>query len=105
MEPLSNWKNVEIAAEQLKRSGYVFRLDNYDLLADSPIALGNFDTVDYSSGNVPHRVVMIGKGNYDLERIAKDFKTINDKEVELFGSHPSRPNYIHFIQNIKSDLT
>ncbi|MFY0643660.1 MAG: M61 family metallopeptidase [Bacteroidia bacterium] len=96
--PLSNWANVEIAAERLKANGHVFRLDNYDLLADSPIALGNFDVVEYVSGDVPHRVVMMGEGNYDLEVIKTDFKKISDEEVKMFKHHPSKL-YVHFIQN------
>ena len=98
LQPLANWANVEIAAERLKQKGYVYRLDNYDLLADSPIALGNFDVIEYVSGDVPHRVVMMGEGNYDLEVIKRDFKKISDEEVKMFNHHPS-PLYIHFIQN------
>lgn len=99
LQPLDHWKNVEVALEQLKMKGWAFRADNYDLLADSPIALGNFETTDYQSGNVPHRVVMIGEGNYDLELIQKDFKKINDFQVDLMGDHPSK-KYVHFIYNV-----
>ena len=96
-----DWKDCIMAAERIDdQSGTspAFVLANYDELADSPIALGNFDTVEYKSGGVPHTVVMIGKGNYDLSRIREDFKGISDREVELFGDHPSA-HYVHFIQN------
>lgn len=77
-----------------------YTCSNYDLLADSPVAIGDFETTEYESGGVPHRVVMLGKGNYDLERIRTDFKKISDEQVALFGGkHPSEPIYIHFIQN------
>lgn len=77
-----------------------FRCLNYDELADSPIAIGSFDQTEYESGGTLHRVVMLGKGNYDLERIQSDFKKISDVQVEMFGGkHPSSPIYIHFIQN------
>ncbi len=76
-----------------------FSCTNYDLLADSPIALGEFETTEYESGGTPHKVVMIGKGNYDLNRIKTDFKRISDEQVQIFGGvHPS-PRYVHFIQN------
>lgn len=100
--PLSSWSDVYMAANEVKGKAHTFKLRNYDLLADSPIALGNFDTVDYTSGDVPHKVVMIGEGNYDLNKIKADFKKINDAEVEIFGSHPSEPIYIHFIYNVNS---
>lgn len=96
-----SWKQVEVALPQTKAAGYVFTCDDYDLLADSPIAIGNFDTVDYVSGGVHHRVVMIGEGNYDIERIAADFKAISDYQVDMMGEHPS-PQYVHFVYNVGS---
>ena len=99
LEPLADWQNVEVALEQLKMKGWAFRAANYDLLADSPIALGNFETTDYESGKVPHRVVMIGEGNYNLEQIRTDFKKINDFQVAMMGDHPSK-KYVHFVYNV-----
>lgn len=96
---LSKWKDVFIAAPAIEGRKHTYKLSNYDLLADSPIALGNFDVTFYESGSVPHSVVMIGKGNYDLLKIRDDFKKISDEEVKIFGSHPSE-QYIHFIYNV-----
>ncbi len=99
--PHSNWKNVEIALPQTKAPGHVFSCQNYDLLADSPVALGSFDTVKYNSGGVPHTVVMVGHGNYDLEVIRADFKKISDSQIAMMGEHPSE-RYTHFIYNVGS---
>ena len=99
--PYKGWENVEVALPQTKASGHIFTCTNYDLLADSPIALGNFDVVTYKSGSTPHKVVMIGTGNYDLEIIKEDFKKISDSQVEMMGEHPS-DRYIHFIYNVGS---
>ena len=99
--PYSGWRNVEVALPQNKAAGYVFTCENYDLLADSPIALGTFDATEYTSGGTPHKVVMIGKGNYDLDIIREDFKKISDFQVAMMGEHPS-DRYIHFIYNVGS---
>ena len=99
---LDKWKDVYVAAPAVSGKKHNYKFSDYDLLADSPIALGNFDTVDYTSGGVPHIVVMIGHGNYDLEKIRTDFKKMNDAEVKIFGSHPSTPVYIHFIYNVNA---
>lgn len=99
--PYSKWVNVEVALPQKKTDGYVFSCQNYDLLADSPIALGTFDTVTYSSGGVPHTVVMMGQGNYDLEIIRTDFKKISDSQTAMMGEHPCK-RYTHFIYNVGS---
>jgi predicted metalloprotease with PDZ domain len=97
--PNDNWGNVEVSLPMTKSSKYSFKCENYDLLADSPIALGDFDTIDYTSGGVPHRIVMIGEGNYDLNKVMEDFKKISDTQIEMMGSHPSS-QYVHFIYNV-----
>jgi len=94
----SDWKNVEVA---LPKQGDQYNCNNYDELADSPIALGTFESTEFLSQNVPHKVVMIGKGNYDLERINKDFTKICDEAGKVIGTNPCQ-QYIHFIQNIES---
>lgn len=99
INPYEGWKNVEVALPQTKTDGHVFTCENYDLLADSPIALGNFDITEYTSGGVPHKVVMIGEGNYDLDIIKEDFKKISDSQIKMMGDHPSE-RYTHFIYNV-----
>jgi predicted metalloprotease with PDZ domain len=54
--PYSGWRNVEVALPQNKAAGYVFTCENYDLLADSPIALGTFDATEYTSGRTTFQV-------------------------------------------------
>lgn len=99
-EILPNWKNVYVALPEIKSGKHQFSCRDYDLLADSPIAIGDFDVTSYECGGTPHRVVMIGKGNYDLNVIRDDFKKICDESLNIFGhKHPS-PEYIHFIQNV-----
>ncbi|MBI1305429.1 MAG: PDZ domain-containing protein [Bacteroidetes bacterium] len=95
---LNEWKNLFVALPFSNPN--TFTCSNYDLLVDSPVACGNFDSTTYKSGGTEHTVVMIGKGSYDLKIIKKDFKKICDSEVNMFGGkHPS-PTYIHFIQNV-----
>ena len=101
IKPYKGWGNVEVSLPQIKPKEYIFTAENYDLLADSPIALGNFETTSYVSSKVPHKVVMIGEGNYDLLKIQEDFKKISDIQVSMMGEHPS-PQYIHFIYNVTS---
>jgi predicted metalloprotease with PDZ domain len=97
----ANWKDVEVALPKIRQRKNSFSCENYDLLVDSPIALGNFDKGNYESGGVEHKVVMIGDGNYNMEKILADFKLISDVEVDLIGEQPSSPIYIHFILNVE----
>jgi predicted metalloprotease with PDZ domain len=99
IHPNDNWANVEVSLPKIKNLRYSYKCSDYDLLADSPIALGNFDTIGYTSGDVPHKIVMIGEGNYDLNKVMEDFKKISDTQIEMMGSHPSS-QYVHFIYNV-----
>lgn len=101
INPLDEWKNVEVALPQTKAPGYVYTCTNYDLLADSPIAVGNFDSDTYETKGVPHKIVMIGEGNYNLSKFTKDVKRITDWQADMIGEHPSN-QYIHFIYNVNS---
>ena len=95
------YKQIEVALPT-GASQNSFVAENYDLLADSPFALGTFDTILYQTGGVDHKIVMIGKGNYDLNTVRDDFKKITDVEAAMFKfDHPS-DQYIHFIQNVES---
>ena len=97
--PLNTWQHVEMPLERLENPNS-FSCANYDLLADSPVAMGNFDMSTYKTAGVPHKIVMIGNGNYNLDKVTADFKKITDEEVKMFnGKHPSKL-YIHFIQNV-----
>lgn len=93
-----DWKDIEVA---LPKQGKQYSCENYDELADSPIALGNFESTTFTSLNVPHKVVMIGKGNYDLDKIKSDFTKICDEAGKVVGTNPCK-QYIHFIQNIEN---
>lgn len=94
-----NWKKVTVALP--KDATGVISAGNYDLLVDSPIALGNHETAEFTVAGVKHTIAMLGEGNYDMEKLKKDFTKIVQKEFDLFGEHPS-PEYVIFIQNVET---
>ena len=96
---LANWKNITVALPESGSNS--FTADNYDLLADSPFALGNHEIINFEVGGVKHRVAMLGEGNYDVVKIKADFTKIIEKEISMMGEHPS-PEYVIFIQNVES---
>lgn len=99
ISPYFDWDETHVAATSTGKNRYSFL--NYDELADAPIALGNFDVIPFEAAGVPHKVVMLGPGNYSRESIEEDFKKICEEATEIFGEHPSK-EYIHFIQNVES---
>lgn len=93
-----NWKHITVALPEI--SPNTFLAESYDLLADSPFALGNHEIINFEVKGIKHRVAMIGEGNYDAKKIKTDFSKIIEKEIAVFGEHPS-PEYVVFIQNVE----
>jgi predicted metalloprotease with PDZ domain len=65
-----------------------FAAENFDILYDSPVEVGNFKQIDFAVGGVAHRIVIDGDGNYDPSRMKKDVQKIVEAETGMFGVIP-----------------
>ncbi len=99
--PKSDWKQVSCALPTEKGNATKFIAENYDILADSPIEIGNHKIIEFTAQGVKHSVAMVGPGNYDEERIKKDFAKIADEATSIFGTHPCK-NYLFIVHNVPS---
>ncbi len=81
-----------------------FRAENFDILYDSPVEVGSFKTLNFDVKGRPHRLVIYGDGNYDLERLRSDFKKIVEVSVELMGDEIPYKDYT-FILHVRSDAS
>ena len=62
---------------------------DYDELVDCPVEAGTHEVIRYAALDVPHEVVMWGRGNYDADRIASDLTAITEASAAVFdGSLP-----------------
>ena len=85
VNPYGNWK----VATGLKQTGTnTFRATNFDILYDSPFEVSDFIEKKFMVRGKPHRYVVTGEGNYDLDRIATDTAKIIEQHYELFGELP-----------------
>ncbi|MBC7798075.1 MAG: HDOD domain-containing protein, partial [Pyrinomonadaceae bacterium] len=82
--PFGSWK----VATALEPSGTAntFRAENFDTLYDSPFEVGNFVETSFDVKGIPHRLVINGTGNYDLERLRRDIPKIIEVESQIFGA-------------------
>lgn len=92
----SEWKKISTGLEKI--SDNVYEAENYDILADSPMELGNQNIFEFDIKGINHYICMSGKGNYDPEIIKKDFKLIAEEEVKLFGGDIPYRHYTFIIQ-------
>jgi predicted metalloprotease with PDZ domain len=98
-EKPKEWSKITVALPETEPQ--TFTAENYDLLADSPFAVGNHEIIEFNAGGIKHRVAMLGEGNYQIDKIKTDFINIIEKEVSMFNEHPS-PEYVIFIQNVEA---
>jgi predicted metalloprotease with PDZ domain len=63
----------------------VYRASDYDELLDHPVEISDFESVEFEAGGVPHRLVIAGRFESDLDRIAADLAQVCTAQIEFFG--------------------
>ena len=59
---------------------------DYDELLDHPVEIGEFESVEFEAAGVPHQLVVAGRFESDLERVAADLQQICTAQIEFFGA-------------------
>jgi len=77
---------TSMAAAKTDSRGFGFYLaQNYDDLLDHPVAMGEFQVVQWQSHGTPHHMAIQGCANpIDAERIADDLRAICSSTIDLF---------------------
>lgn len=70
---------------------------NYDILADSPVEIGNHYTTSFTAHGAQHDIAIAGHGAFDNEWIAQQIQTIVATEATLFGGLPY-DRYVFILQ-------
>ncbi len=86
VNPYKNWK----VATGLKQAGEAntFTAPNFDILFDSPFEVSDFVEKKFMVQGKPHRYVVTGEGNYNLDDIARDTAKIIEQAYAVFGELP-----------------
>ncbi len=85
--PFGNWK-IATGLPKVEGQTNTFRAENYDVLYDSPFEVGDFKEISFNVQGKPHRFVVEGEGNYDLEKLAQDTTKIIEQAYLIFGELP-----------------
>ncbi len=62
-----------------------YRADDYDELIDHPFEIGEFAEADFQAGGVPHRLVIAGRHQTNMDRIAADLARLCEAQIGFFG--------------------
>ena len=58
---------------------------DYDELLDHPVEISDFESVEFEAAGVPHHLVVAGRFESDLERVAADLKQVCEAQIDFFG--------------------
>ena len=61
-----------------------YRAADYEELIDHPVELGMFSIIRFRACGVPHEVVISGRHDADLRRLARDLKKICETQIRFF---------------------
>jgi predicted metalloprotease with PDZ domain len=87
VNPAKNWR-VATGLPALDGAVNTFRAADYDVLYDSPFEVSDFKEIKFDVQGKPHRYVITGEGNYDLNRLAADTAKIIEECFKIFGELP-----------------
>ena len=63
----------------------IYSAADYDELLDHPVEISDFESVEFEAAGVPHHLVIAGRFESDLERIATDLRQICEAQIDFFG--------------------
>lgn len=100
LHPFRSWKKVSTALPAAGIDPWIRIAENTDILIDSPLEIGNQIVTKFRSAGVDHELAVYGPGNYDLNRIRRDLRTITAEATRVFGEHPCKGAlYLFILQN------
>ena len=74
-----------------------FLASNYEELIDHPVEMGTFTDAEFTVAGIPHHIVITGKHNADMSRMAQDVQKICQTHVDMFGGLPEMQRYVFML--------
>ncbi len=96
--PFGSWK-IATGLPGIGGQANTFQAENFDILYDSPFEVSNFKEIAFDVRGVPHRIVIDGEGNYDVDQLRRDVPKIVGAAIDIFGEIPYK-DYT-FIVNLR----
>jgi predicted metalloprotease with PDZ domain len=83
----ANWRvATALAAGEVDERGFgVYHAQDYDELLDHPVEIGEHERVEFEAAGVPHYLVVAGRFESDLERVAMDLQQLCAAQIDFFG--------------------
>jgi predicted metalloprotease with PDZ domain len=102
IKPYKDWKQISTGLAAAGKDKWVLQVPNYDILADSPIEIGNHKIMEFTALGIPHRVAMYGLGNYTEQKLLEDMKAVVEEAGKVVGENPNK-DYTFIVHNLPSN--
>ncbi len=70
------WSKVSTSLSPIEGQKHTFYAPNYDILVDSPVEIGNHNSIEFVAAGVPHEIAMYGKATYNEDKLKRDITKI-----------------------------
>jgi predicted metalloprotease with PDZ domain len=97
--PYREWKKIATALPTIDNDPWKRSAENYDLLIDSPIEIGNHHSFFFDAQGIRHEVAIYGDRLFDEEKLKNDMKQIVLATTAMFKEHPCK-EYVFIIHNV-----
>lgn len=86
----AHWRvSTTLGAVDVDDDGFgTYRAADYDELIDHPVEIGDFARAAFEAAGVPHELVVAGRFDSDLERVAADLRQLCEAQIAFFGGAP-----------------
>lgn len=88
VKPFEAWEEISTGLKPVGNDKWVLHVPNFDILADSPIEIGNQEIFTFQAAGIPHEVALYGNPIYDQERLKADMIKIIEAATAVVGEHP-----------------
>lgn len=75
-----------------------YSAENYDELIDHPVEMGDFAEINFQVNATPHHIIISGRQQVDLEKLADDVQRICQTQVAVFEELPAMERYMFLLQ-------
>lgn len=90
-----------LPAEQVSKHGFGrYRAASYDELIDHPVEVSAFQQIEFKARGVPHQIVISGRHNADMARLARDVKIICEWQIDFFGGKAPFDRYVFLVMAV-----
>jgi len=90
IEPYEKWSTISTGLDPVEGKPNTFSAENFDILYDCPIFMGNQEVISFEVQGIPHDVAMVNPGTFDRQEFTTDLTRMITSAAAVIGEIPYR---------------